>query len=1072
MLYSLPTPLQLVKRILSLLTLLAASYASFATVIVVQNTQDSGTGSLRAAVNVAQPGDIIRFSPSLLGSGNAVIQLDSELVVDQSIRVVGSIIGSDSIVLDGQNSTRIMRITGVNKVEIDSLVFFDGRDDDGGAITSNCDTLLVSNSQFVSNQGNDDGGAIYTIAEFARLLNVVFVDNYAASDGGALFTLADYFLVDDCTFSYNEAIETGGAVCFFGNGIYISIANSVFEGNHSGEHGGGVYLRPNSFFGSGNLELLINDSTQFLNNTAGGKGGGLFFSTGGFGDSLLLHIIDGSFFTENSAGESGGGAFVEIINWPSDVVKIENVSFDRNSSDEIIGGMFLRADEAFVTNVLFDSNSSVWSTGALFLHTNLSDTVVITDVSFVDNNAGTSDGAFSGYGSVVLNDCDFINNNAQSSCGAVGWDGSLHVLESEFFENSANHYGGAVCVQDYDALFERSHFLQNHAGLSGGGIFDANSGGCGCGIVVKECVFDSNSAGESGGAIRMSMDAVSLIDSCYFNANEAGVSGGAVSSDSDQGLLIRRSRFEKNISNGNGGALGLSRGTVVIDSGCVFKGNEAAVIGGAILDRADSIIINQSTFDSNRANVGGVIGTLEHALVLDIHRSTFSNNHADGLGGAFYSIWSESFIRLNVSTISGNYASDTGGVAYLKVREPGTLAADIIVEVTNSTLVSNGAGGHANGFFLNGGRAWDACHVRMKSSVIANNGPSDIVSSHSPMLISEGNNLLRNVYPGLLASDMTGINSTTLQLGPLQMNGGFNKTHMPLAGSPLINNGNPQDPMDAQNGPIQFVRDIGSCESSGCDQSIYSIVDECDSYLWNVNGQVYQGDTTITLNYVNQFGCDSNHILDLTLGNSWIQFDTAFACDYFITASGDSLTTSGIYVDSLQSITNCDSVVHLNLSINSIDTTLSIFGDQLSSNASGISYQWVDCNNQFAPIAGATSQTFQPLVNGVYAVILIDGNCVDTSDCYSVQNVGIKAFIESTIQIFPNPSNGELHVFSDTNIMRYEIYDLLGRSVMRGNLNEQKAQITLDLSGLNVGAYVLSVYAGKEHLVKQISIVE
>ncbi|NQV51715.1 MAG: T9SS type A sorting domain-containing protein, partial [Flavobacteriales bacterium] len=880
-------------------------------------------------------------------------------------------------------------------------------------------------------------------ADFVHLLNTRFDDNYAVDDGGALFTLVDSLLVDNCIFWSNYASESGGAICFFGNGMYVSIANSVFEGNHSGENGGGVYLSPNSFSTNSNLEVVITDSTRFVDNTSGQNGGGLYFTTGGSADSLLIQIDHGSIFTGNSADEEGGGAYIEIINWPSDVVKIENVSFIRNSSDEYVGGLYLRADEAFVTNVLFDSNAAVWSTGAMFLHSNLSDTVILTNVSFVDNSAGTSDGALSGYGSVLLNDCGFINNNAQSSCGAVGWDGRLHVSESEFFENSSNYFGGAVCVEGYDALFERSHFLKNRAGLSGGGIYDSDGGGCGCNITVRECVFDSNSAGETGGAIEMAT--VSLIDSCDFIANEAGVSGGAVSSGSDQGLIINRSRFEKNMSNGNGGALGLSGGTVLIDSGCVFKGNEAADIGGAILDRADSIIINQTTFDSNRANVGGVIGTWDDVLVLDINRSTFSNNHADSLGGAFYSIWSESFIRLNASTISGNYASDTGGVAYLKVREPGTLAADLIVEVTNSTIVSNKSGGYANGVFLNGGRAWDACHVRMKSSVFANNGASDIVSSHSPFVISEGNNLLRNTYPGLLASDMTGIDSTTLQLGPLQLNGGFNRTHMPLAGSPLINNGNPQDSADAQNGPIQFVRDIGACESNECDQSIYSIVDECDSYLWNVNGQVYQDDTTITLNFANQFGCDSNHILDLSLGISWIQYDTVLACDYFIMAGGDSLTASGNYVDSLQSITNCDSVIHLNLSINTIDTTLSIFGDQLLSNALGISYQWVDCNNQFAPIAGATSQTFQPLMNGVYAVILTDGDCTDTSDCYSVQNVGIKESVESTMQIIPNPNKGAFELSWTRDLSEVTILDNLGRTLYHLQMHDGNNRFSLDL---------------------------
>ncbi len=61
----------------------------------------------------------------------------------------------------------------------------------------------------------------------------------------------------------------------------------------------------------------------------------------------------------------------------------------------------------------------------------------------------------------------------------------------------------------------------------------------------------------------------------------------------------------------------------------------------------------------------------------------------------------------------------------------------------------------------------------------------------------------------------------------------------------------------------------------------------------------------------------------------------------------------------------------------------------LSANASGLSYQWIDCEENDGAIMGATDQSFTPTTSGSYAVEISDGNCKVVSDCIDVIVVGV-----------------------------------------------------------------------------------
>ncbi len=142
--------------------------------------------------------------------------------------------------------------------------------------------------------------------------------------------------------------------------------------------------------------------------------------------------------------------------------------------------------------------------------------------------------------------------------------------------------------------------------------------------------------------------------------------------------------------------------------------------------------------------------------------------------------------------------------------------------------------------------------------------------------------------------------------------------------------------------------------------------------------------------------------------------------------------------------------------VSDIDATI-IEGDaSLAATTSFGNIQWVDCNNNFAPLFGETNQYFTPSTNGDYAVIVSNGICTDTSECVNISYFGIDEYSKISV-VYPNPSSGIVNV-QTFSTSRVQITDALGQIVYSGNL---KSGIeTLDISDCTSGIYVLKLTDG------------
>jgi hypothetical protein len=236
----------------------------------------------------------------------------------------------------------------------------------------------------------------------------------------------------------------------------------------------------------------------------------------------------------------------------------------------------------------------------------------------------------------------------------------------------------------------------------------------------------------------------------------------------------------------------------------------------------------------------------------------------------------------------------------------------------------------------------------------------------------------------------------------------------------------------------------------------------CDSLVWIDGNTYYANNNTATHILTNVAGCDSLVTLDLTVNDANTGIDVQTACFSYLWIDGNTYTSNNnTATHTLSNAAGCDSVVTLDLTINTVDVSVTVNSITLTATLSGASYQWVDCANSYAIIAGETNQSFTPTINGDYAVIIDDGTCVDTSLCYLVTGVEINDDeISSAIVIYPNPSNGnfmlEMNNTKENNI-QIEIHDIAVKLIYATAVNDKIIKQQLNMEKEANGLYFLTL---------------
>jgi hypothetical protein len=232
----------------------------------------------------------------------------------------------------------------------------------------------------------------------------------------------------------------------------------------------------------------------------------------------------------------------------------------------------------------------------------------------------------------------------------------------------------------------------------------------------------------------------------------------------------------------------------------------------------------------------------------------------------------------------------------------------------------------------------------------------------------------------------------------------------------------------------------------------------CDSYTWPLNGTTYTSSGTYTHVGTNASGCPLTTTLNLTINNSTTATVTETACDSYTWAlSGITYTNSGTYTHVGTNASGCPLTTTLNLTINTVNVSTTLSGITITANASGSSYQWIDCNNGNALIPGETSQSLTATVNGSYAVIVTSSNCTDTSACQVISSVGIGEYNASAIEVYPNPTSGKVQIllgkeYQNTSV---KLINALGQAILHKTYSSTD-EITFEIEGAS-GLYFLEI---------------
>ena len=757
----------------------------FASTITVDSTSDSGApvvGSLRWAIQTAQPGDTIQFN---LPTPSTIMLSAGSLNIDRNLTITGP--GAGSLTIDASSNLqgeRAFSIATGNTVSITNLTITGGRG--GGSF---------------ANSTNTGGGAVFNAGTLS-LTGVVLSNNSVRNTdigGGAIFNAGNATLtLTNCTVTGNTAGGgqipnngpiSGGAIRS-ANGTTLTLTNTTIS-NNTAHVGGGIWS---------NGTLTISGST-FSGNSAGvgvstpdDLDGGAIYVVGSGTASIVNSTLSGN------AAKSRGGAVAGVGN-----VGISNSTLSGNTTD--LGGGAVSALGAGRTvglkgNILSNAQNCFASGGTI----SSSGYNVATDATCSLNGQGDAPNTAAGLDPSGLQD----NGGPTRTIALLSTSTAKDRIPPAFCtaldnatlttdQRGTTRPQGTNCDSGSFELNQASSFTVTNTSDSGAGslrqaIQDANASSTA--VTINFDLTYPATITLTGGTLNVTQS----VTIHGPGANDLTIDGNhnlqILSIASGKDVVISGLKFA-NGSNDNGGAI-FNSGNVVI-SESVFTGNNS-LQGGAINNQSGgTVAVSDTTFSANSANnFGGGLFNLGTAMVT---RTTFSDNTGGEAAGAF----NGGTMTIVNSTFAGNQASAGAGA----------LENNLTLHLTNGTFFNNSGGAGFGAFYNIQGAA------TIKGTLLAK-GPSNGTNCalNFGSVTSGGYNLSDDTSCSAIGLNApTDRNNTAADLDPLglQDNGGPTKT-VRLKPTSIAVNAIPASCTDVNGGALStdqrgIVRPVGGgCE--------------------------------------------------------------------------------------------------------------------------------------------------------------------------------------------------------------------------------------------------------------------
>jgi hypothetical protein len=514
----------------------------------------------------------------------------------------------------------------------------------------------------------------------------------------------------------------------------------------------------------------------------------------------------------------GAGSATTIVRWALPGDRVFEGADDGNVNRRIVlAGMTIRGGSA-PTGVGTHAGGGILMQGFL-LKAQLSDIVL-------DQNSapgGFGGGAAITGGSILLAGVTATGNRALRGGGLYvhGFDTPMSVLALNAASNTAGNCAGAeILASTFElnstATLRSLNIHDNFADNQGGGLC---MGAFSHGMVLFNSLIENNTAGNGGGngngggilVEPASPDASSIgefaeIRSSIIRNNTARIgSGGGIDVQSVNtpqlfGVELVSSTISGNhAADGDGGGLRSqpwAGGAVMLREGTLVSGNDAH--GGAGIFANGSLTILDSTVEQNAAaEIGGGLLAASGSEV-SILRSTISANTSGHYGGGIETFADN--LTINSSTLDANKAPIGAGID--GNQKP--------INVVPSTLVA--APGD-----LTQGNLFEDIFASLSTPHVSNS----ILSGRCAHTDVTGSGNIES--PGdTCGTFLPNVTAAQLALGPLADNGGPTLTHKLQTGSVAINAVPTCPPLDQRGYVRKPLCDIGSVETDGFPDHIFS----------------------------------------------------------------------------------------------------------------------------------------------------------------------------------------------------------------------------------------------------------
>jgi putative Ig domain-containing protein len=677
-------------------------------------------------------------------------------------------------------------------------------------------TLSADHSSFTGNTAVFGGGIGTAFGTTLGLVNGSAVSGNTGADGAGLFVSGASTLADSAVNSNTSSFLGGGVFLgsFIGTDLpTMSATNTTFNGNSAATGGGGLItatgstltltratVDANTSFDGGGLYIAGGtiglNTTNVTNNTAnsattanGGNGGGIFQTNGAL-------TVNGGQLAGNKALPTSpvttvsgwGGNLYEgpAANNDAPVATINDAAIGTGTAQ--LGGAFAVAGNVFA------------KTGTV------SGQLTLNRDTLSGNTAQTVGGGFAA-GVTTITDSTFANNTATAANG-VG--GGLFV-------------GRSTLTDTPNATLDHTTLTTNNGGVFGGGV-GVNSGSS---LTLRNnSVVSQNTATDGGGIFNAGTTAIS---GSTISGNHAGFSGGGIYDGSNVTADAPTVSLTSTAVNGNssasaaGGITVAARAALTATGGSV-DANTALSAGGLYIPDGGTATLDGTSVSSNIADGGATTnagdgGGVFNSGVLTLTNATVNGNQAKttttpsgtniaGEGGAIYAASNQSAGAVR-TTLTGDTFSGNSAVIG-SVLETASTAGTNNTAVTNSTITGNTSSSAFGAIVpLNpvsieyatitdntaaaGGAGaiveFGAGVARITGSIVSNNksgaATTNCVASQPPT--DGGYNLTDATDPSCGFTPGQHDVAAAPQLGPLAANGGPTQTRAPGASSPAIN---------------------------------------------------------------------------------------------------------------------------------------------------------------------------------------------------------------------------------------------------------------------------------------------